>query len=323
MSSPLDQVCKIIHKCKTFAITSHIAPDGDGIGCMFSMAALLKALGKRVTVVCDDPVPVRYRFLGKRWVETRNADKLRPECMIAMECPVLSRTGGTIKFFKTAKYTINIDHHPGNDEYATVNWVDVKAAATGEMIYRLFKKLKFPLNHDTAQLIYISILTDTGSFRYGNTTPTTHRIAGELIQYGVQPDRLMDEIYESNSVSSMRLLGLALSTLARTPKGDIAWLYVTRKMMRKSGAGNEDSDGFVSYARNIRGTKAACFFQENGTGGVKVSLRSKRSIDVNRVATSFGGGGHKAASGCQVKGHLPDVIRKVVARIQTELRRSK
>lgn len=322
MSLPIDEVCELIHKYKTFAMTSHIGPDGDGVGSMFSMAALLKSFGKKITVVCDDSMPVRYRFLGKRWIRTRDAGNLRPDVMITIECPVLSRTGKAVKIFRRAKKTINIDHHPGNDNYATVNWIDVKAAATGEMIYRLFKRMKYPLDRETARLIYISILTDTGSFRYGNTTPKTHRIASELIQYGVQPDLLMDEIYESNSFPGMQLLGMALTTLTRSAKGDVAWLYVTRDMVRRSGANDEDSDGFVNYARNMRDTKVACFFKEDGTTGVKVSLRSKRSIDVNRVAAAFGGGGHKAASGCLVKGRLPQVIKELVQKIQSELRHS-
>ncbi|MBI2870566.1 MAG: bifunctional oligoribonuclease/PAP phosphatase NrnA [Candidatus Omnitrophica bacterium] len=319
MSRPLDEICRLIRRSRSFAITSHIAPDGDGVGSMFSMAALLKGLGKKVTVVCDDAMPERYRFLGKTWVRTKDAGSLKPDCMITMECPVLTRVGHTIKIFRRAKYTINIDHHPGNDEYATVNWVNVGAAATGEMIYELFKKMHYPLDQETARLIYISILTDTGSFRYANTTRRTHAIAGELIQYGVQPDRLMDEIYESNTYRGMRLLGRALSTLRRSPDKEIAWLAVTSRMLKESCAKSEDADGFVNFARNLRGTKVACFFLENNNGEVKVSLRSKRSIDVNQVAAAFGGGGHKAASGCQVKGRLAAVEKEVIAKIRMGL----
>jgi len=203
---------------------------------MFATAVLLKGMGKKVTVVCDDTVPERYRFLGKTWTRARNAKTLRPDVMITMECPVLSRSGQTVEVFRRSRHTVNIDHHPGNDEYATVNWVDVKAAATGEMIYQLFKKMKYPLDRDSARYLYISILTDTGSFRYGNTTPKTHRIASDLIQYGVEPDHLMDEIYESNSYRGMQLLGMALATLKKSNKGEIAWLHVTREMMKKTGA---------------------------------------------------------------------------------------
>jgi bifunctional oligoribonuclease and PAP phosphatase NrnA len=323
MASEITEVCKVLRKNKHFVLTSHLSPDGDGIGCMYALRILLQSMGKQVDIVCQDPMPTRYRFLGGKWRLSHQVKSMRPDVMINIECPVLSRIGNALSVYQRAPVTMNIDHHPGNDRYATVNWVDIKAAATGEMIYRIFKKLKKPLTRDVARYLYISILTDTGSFRYGNTTPLTHRIASELIQYDVKPDFLVDHLYDSRTYPGIKLLTMALKTFQISADGQVAWFWVTQKMLRESGASTEDSEGFVNFARSVETAKVACFFREAGDGIIKVSLRSKRSIDVNRVAGLFGGGGHKAASGCQVKGRLPGVAKKLVTAIQKELKRKK
>jgi bifunctional oligoribonuclease and PAP phosphatase NrnA len=215
---------------------------------------------------------------------------------------------------------INIDHHVSNDMFGDINWVDSGASAVGEMVFELFKKLKLGLTGNEAEMIYSAILTDTGSFRYSNTSERTHFIAAELIGKGLDMNAIYEHFFELRSFQSTRLLGKVLSGIKRSKDEKIVWVWITNKMLKESGLPVADAENFIGFPRSVIGCKAAVLFKETGRKGVfKVSLRGKKGVNVNNIAAKFGGGGHDAASGCTLmaanRGHAERKILSEVAKV--------
>jgi phosphoesterase RecJ-like protein len=318
----INQIVKIINKYNSFLITSHINPDGDAIGSQFALRSLLKQLGKKAIIINDKSLPSTYSFLGK-WVSVDElAQRLDFEVGIVLDSSNLSRLGRVSSLLSPGKRVIiiNIDHHISNERFADLNWIDIKACAVGEMIYRLYNKMNCQIRAKDALSIYVAILTDTGSFRYANTNGNTHRVISELIEYGVKPEFVAEKLYESASLASMKLLGLALLTIKIINKGRIGWLYVTNDMLKKVNAKLQDTEDLVNYVRSLKKIEIAIFFSETEVKDeIRVSLRSKGAVDVNLLAKEFGGGGHCRASGCRVKGRLNEVIKKVTAKARRSL----
>ncbi|MBI4435957.1 MAG: bifunctional oligoribonuclease/PAP phosphatase NrnA [Candidatus Omnitrophica bacterium] len=313
------KIIETIRRHKRFLISSHINPEGDSLGSALALRGLLVKLGKKVEVVWDGPVPPAYRFLPGTSVIKRKPSFSYDTAFI-VDCPTLSRIGRTQQFIDKRKPLCAIDHHISNERFGTVNWVDPEAAAVGEMVYFLFKMFKVKPDRNDATNLYASIVGDTGSFRYSNTTPKIHRVAAELIALGVSPAVISNALYESTSLHSRRLLALALGTLKVDRGGKMAWIKVTQKMFSKCQATSQDSEGFVDYPRSLKGVQAAVLLREEEGGGVKVSFRSKSGFDVNRIARRFGGGGHRAASGCFIRETLPKAEAMVLQEIRKALR---
>jgi phosphoesterase RecJ-like protein len=204
---------------------------------------------------------------------------------------------------------VNIDHHPDNRRYGTVDWIDVDAAATGEMVYRLLTALGAPLTPSIATNLFTAVHTDTGSFRYSNVTAETFRIAAALTAAGARPDVVSSALYERRAPDALRLLGESLARVRVSEDGRVAWLALP------AGAVPErfiESEELVNYPRSIGSVKIACLLRELGGGRVKVSLRAKGEVDVNKIAATFGGGGHANAAGCTISGPLDAVTRRVL-----------
>jgi len=215
------------------------------------------------------------------------------------------------------KTVINIDHHVSNENFGRYNWVDTGRSSVGEMVFELFKAFKLKVDYDDAVAMYVAIMTDTGSFKYTNTTARTHRVTAELIEAGVRPYDIYGRIYETSSLQDTSLLGEALQTLKVSDDGKIAWLWVTKEMLKKTKASLEGTEGIINFARSIEGSEIAILFRETGTENrIKVSFRSKGNVDVNKLAGSFGGGGHATASGCTVFGKIEEVEKKVLDKAQ-------
>jgi len=216
---------------------------------------------------------------------------------------------------------INIDHHLGNQHYGAVNWVDSAAPAVGEMIYRLAQGLKLALEPETASCLYLTLVTDTGGFRFSNTTPRCHAMAADLLSVGVDPEDMYVRVYASAPAGRLRLLAEVLSTLGVDERHGLAWLSLGAGALEKHEVRQEDLDGIVEHARSIAGTRMAVFFRDLGYGKVKVSFRSTGDVDVNAFARQFGGGGHAKASGALISGSLEEVRERVIAAGQQFLSR--
>ena len=307
-------VKQAIKKFNKFLITSHINPEGDAIGSQVAMACLLRKLGKKFVMLDDSPVPNVLRFMkGTEDISKEMPRDFNYQAVITLDSPDLARIGRVNEYIKKDSVIINIDHHISNVNFGKFNWVEPDFSSAGEMVYDLFKVFKVKIGMDEAVALYAAIMTDTGSFRYSNTSSKTHRITAELIDIGVKPYEMHTRIYETSSIQDTNLLGEALQTMKITDDGKIAWLWVTKEMLKKTKASLEGTEGIINFARSIGGVEIAVLFRETGTEDrVKASFRSKGKVDVNKLAASFGGGGHPTASGCAVLGKLEDVEKKVL-----------
>jgi len=320
------QVIEVIKKYRTFIVTSHMNLEGDALGSQLALGHLIEKMGKKkVWYVDETPVPETYRFLPKQEkVSTDLSIPRQAEVLITVDCPNQERIGKVARYIGGGTLVVTIDHHISNQRFGDLNWVQPKAAATGEMIYTLYKTAGVPIDKTAAMSLYAAIATDTGQFSYSNTTTQTHRVIAELIARGVDPYFISERIYESNSLGSRRLLGKVLDTLDVVHDGKTGYVCVTLQMLKETGCTADDTDGFCNYARSIKGVEVGLLFREDkDRQKIKISFRSKGLVDVNQVAGEFGGGGHRAASGCVVDGSLEEVKEKVLASVERALEATK
>ena len=310
----LKEVLGILRDKKSFLISSHLRPDGDAIGSQLALASLLEEMGKSVIVVNADPVPGAFRFLPRSDRITNDfSSRDYPEVALILDSGDLERIGRAADLARKTKLIVNIDHHVSNNKFGNINLIE-EVSAVGEQIFSIIRSLGFSIGKERAVSLYTAIVTDTGSFRYANTTEKTHRIAGCLLGEGVDPVLISEELHRNVSFSRQRLLGLSLTTLRKDDRGEIGWFRLTRDMYREAGANDTESDGFIDYVQSIKGIKLVLFFQETSKENqVRVSFRSGGGIDVDRLARQFGGGGHQRAAGCLIKGNIEEVEKKVLA----------
>jgi bifunctional oligoribonuclease and PAP phosphatase NrnA len=308
----LDEVLNQIDRRQTFILTSHARPDGDAVGSALACCQILRSMGKQASVVLSGGVPVIYRPLPHSDSVLRTTDQApEADAAIILECDSVQRTCLT---GLDRHYLINIDHHATAQPFADVNWIDPSACATAEMIFRLANRAGVRISPDMATCLYTAVVADTGSFCFRGTTERTFVLAQELVRCGANPVRIAHDMYFSNPISKMRLLGSALNTLQRD--GGLVWMHVDRAAMERCQASDEDCEGLANYALAIEGIEVALFFREQADGRFRVSLRSKGAVNVAAVARAFGGGGHDCASGCGIDGPLSAVTERVLAQLR-------
>lgn len=300
-------VMRAIREHRSFLVCSHVNPEGDALGSALALASLLKRLKKKVVLGNDGGVPEAFRFFPQvAPVVSRPRARIQVEAAVTVDVPLLSRTGVFAPLIEKTPVRVNIDHHVSNQCFGTVNWVDPKAAAVGEMIYRLFRGFGLTPNKSEALCLYVSIVTDTGSFRYMSTTSQVHRIASELIAAGkISPLWVAQALYECHALGDLKFLGKVLRNVRSAEGGRIVWVEVPNRLLRAARPGPEMIDELVNYPRSVRTAEVAFTLREQVPGKeIRVSFRSKGRVDVNRIARTFGGGGHRAASGCTIAGPL-------------------
>ena len=313
------EIIETIKKYNKYIIVSHVDPEGDSLGSSFAFKALLNKLGKEAVVVNEGRPPFQYDFLGiSDDIVTDLKKDIDCEAVVVLDCPVIKRIGKAKAFLNKQKTLINIDHHISNSNFGDINWIEPYTSSCGEMVYKLYKALNIPIDRKSALFLYVAILTDTGSFAYENTISSTHVIAAELIDKGLRPNLIYQTLYENKSLSEVMLLKEALSTMKLTDDGKIAYMHVSEEMLNKLNLGPEVTEGLVNYARSINGAKVAIIFLEDPMrkNQIDISFRSKGEVDVDKLASLFGGGGHKNASGCVVKGSLKTVMDKVLETVR-------
>jgi bifunctional oligoribonuclease and PAP phosphatase NrnA len=313
----LSEVVDLIDQKQNFMITSHVRPDGDGLGSGLALYWMLMSLGKRADVVLLDRVPHSYHVLpGSELILVQPDVTEAYDAAFIIECSDVDRPG--LPGLRN-QYVVNIDHHSTTDAFGNINWIDSTAAAVGEMIYNLCKALGVEVTKEIAECIYTALLTDTGSFHFSNTTERTLKIASELVRRGVEPARISQALFYSNPYAKVRLLGLVLSTIERDDSGRVAWITMDRETMFEAGASEEDADGIVNHALAVEDVEAVAFFKEMSTGLYRISLRSKGKYNVAKVAEVFGGGGHRNAAGCRIQGDFETVRRRVIEGLQAAI----
>jgi phosphoesterase RecJ-like protein len=314
-SDGMSAVLEVVRRGQRFALGSHARPDGDAVGSMLACGMMLRQLGKEADLVSADPVPLIYRSLpcASTIVQTTQLEG-EYDAVILLECDGIQRSRLT---GLEGRLIVNIDHHVSGRAFGDVNWIDTEACAVAEMVHRLAMAAGAEVTPEMAACLYAGVLTDTGSFCYEGTDAHAFELARELVGRGADAAGIAREVYFSNPLSKMLLLGAALSNLRR--EGRLAWLWVTQDDMVRSGAAEEDCEGIVNYAIAIGGVEAAVLLRELADHRVRLSLRSKGQLDVARIAASYGGGGHRHAGGCTLAGPLRAATEEILNVMRREL----
>ncbi len=316
-SHPADEyngVAEVLRREDSFLLVSHINPDGDSIGSLAAMSLLLSRLEKEHLIYLHDEAPERYRFLLTGLPVTRDAAAAGNRVVLALDSSDPARLGQLQGLAGDGSYLVNIDHHVSNTGYGRISLVDTRAAATGEIIYRLARLLQVEISTKMAEALYTSISTDTGSFKYDGTTEETFRIMADLLGTGFSLRKLSLKLFDEMSPSGLCLLRAGLQSMVFTAENKIASMTVTDAVLAACRAGEEHLDGLVNYAVNVKGVEVGLLFRVKESGEIKVGFRSKR-VDVSKIAGSLGGGGHKKAAGCTIKGSLKEARAKVLVRV--------
>ena len=308
------EAAALIRGAQRIFLTTHVNPDGDAIGSTAALAHLAAGQGREVACYCADPVPARYRFLTGTGFFTGDLKFLDDaDAVIVIDCSDPWRLGKEHKRILARKeVAVHLDHHSGVEPFGGIHLIDQGASASGVLVYELIKRLGWPMDVPAAECIYTAIDTDTGGFRYPNTDAGGLRITAELVELGLETNRVAQRLYESHRFERFRLLGLALDTLERELDGRLALITVTRDMLSRTGADVEDTDDIVDYARGIEGVEVGAFLREDDDGMVKLSLRSKGGVAVNELARRIGGGGHRCAAGARYRGSLAEARRWII-----------
>lgn len=306
---------KIIEKLKaehSFYIISHMLPDGDSIGSLLALGEGLLSIGKEVRLFTPGHIPRKYEFLtGSETVSQDILIENQDITVIVLDSSDIDRLGLFKEAVSSSRQIINIDHHITNQRYGTLNLVDSTAAATGEIVYHILDELQVKLTTSMAESLYVAIATDTGSFKYDNTTPNTHRVVAALLEFGLSPGTLSQIMFDERPLAFYMLLKQALSSLEMYEGNRIAVMTLSQDIRERSGATTDDLEGIVNYTRNIEGVELGILFYVEGSNEVKVGFRSK-SLDVSKLAGKLNGGGHARAAGSRLNGDYESIKGKVV-----------
>jgi phosphoesterase RecJ-like protein len=306
MTQPIEDLAKEIQKYGSFLLAGHINPEGDCVGSVLAVERLLGKLGKRSQIYYDGPLPPTLAFLEPGSWKSVTDFKTPPEAeaVICVDVPSWERLGRAAEVFKK-KPVINIDHHVSNHNFGHFNFIDPKAAACGEIIFELYQHLKIPIDLETARCLYVSISTDTGSFRYSNTTPKTLRIAASLVEAGINVERINQEIYGEYEDTRLRLLEVILKERKFAYEKRLAYAVLSYETLKATGARPDEMEGLIDALRGLKTTKACFIVTEWRKGVPKVSFRSSSDLDVNKIASRLNGGGHAKAAGATLEGLDP------------------
>jgi len=307
-------------------LTTHENPDGDALGSLLAMDAILKQLGKDTLMYMSPdefPLPWEYRGLHFEGLVGAPPADVAERTIVFLDCGNIDRM--PVDFLQAeGLHILNIDHHHDNTRFGTVNLVCPGASCTAEIVWRLSKELGAEVTPEVANALYVGLVTDTGRFMYENTTPVAHRMAAELIEAGVEPHKVYRQLYEDLPFRRLQLLQRALASVERHDDGSVTIAHLTKGDYEQTGALETDSEGVVDHMRAVEGTRVAVLVRElladDREGMRKVSLRATDgSVDVSRVARVFGGGGHPQAAGFSTAVPYPELVSQLRAQVHEQL----
>jgi bifunctional oligoribonuclease and PAP phosphatase NrnA len=316
----IDRILEVLRESQRICVVGHVRPDGDCVGSQLGLTLALQNEGKKVCCWNEDRIPQKYEFLDPQKIIQKPKAGFSFDCVVATDAATFERLGMAGACIQDRKTFINIDHHESNSRYADINWVSGREPSTGELVFRLLKVAKWPITKRIADCLFTAVSTDTGSFQYPSTRPSTYHVAGELVGRGADLARICDEVYQSYPVSRARLLRHVYSHFRLTHKDQIAYFWLKKADFARTGADSADAEGLIDHIRAIAPVEVACVFEELEPELTRVSLRSKSErINVNEIAAIFGGGGHPAAAGARIPGTPLSVQRRVVRAIKNAL----
>jgi bifunctional oligoribonuclease and PAP phosphatase NrnA len=324
-----EQIIKIVNAATHVVLVTHVHPDGDALGSLLGLADILEGQGKKVFRYLEEPVSHLYDFLPdcdlvdtdlaalKRFAAGAGAGNV---VSISLDCGDRDRLGMAKRELLAISPFVVIDHHYGHRAFGDLLWLEPERSSTGELVYELAQFMGVKISKKAAFSLYVAISTDTGSFRYANTSPRTLRIAADLVDSGVRPEEVADKVYDNYTLERLRLMEMVLATLQISAAGQIGLIQVSPEMFERSGATAADVEGFVNYPRALSSVRVAVFLKEVQKGMISVSLRAKGDCDVAVLAASFGGGGHRNAAGFRfVDKSMADVQKEVLEALEKAL----
>ena len=313
----IDRILEKIAASQTICVTGHVRPDGDCIGSQLGLTLALLKQGKDVACWNEDVTPQKYAFLDADKLLQKPVAGRQFDLVIATDCASFERMGGVAPEVGRRKFLINIDHHESNTRYGDVNWISARQASTGELIFRLLQEARWPITPAIADCLFTAVSTDTGSFQYATTQPVTYHTAGEFVKLGAHVDTICREVYQSYSLSRVRLLKHLYNHFHLTHRDQIAYLWLKKSDFARTGAARSDTEGMIDHIRDIEPVVVACVFEEIEPELTRISLRSKSPrINVSDIAAQFGGGGHVAAAGARIPGKPLAVQRRVISAVR-------
>jgi phosphoesterase RecJ-like protein len=316
----IDRIIEALRESHTVCVVGHIRPDGDCVGSQLGLTLALRNEGKKVTCWNEDRIPEKYEFLDRDGILQKPRKGMKFDCVVATDAASLERLGSVGRCVTNRKLLINIDHHESNTRFGDLNWVSAHEPSTGELVFRLLKIAKWPITKRIADCLFTAVSTDTGSFQYASTRPGTYHVAGELVSRGADLAKICDEVYQSYPLSRVRLLRHIYSHFRLTHEDQIAYFWLRKADLARTGADSSDSEGLIDHIRAIAPVVVACVFEEIDPQLTRISLRSKsEKVNVNTIAAQFGGGGHPAAAGARIPGSPLSAQRKVIAAIKKAL----
>ena len=316
-----------INSSARILLSTHENPDGDGLGSATAVYHYLTKIGKDCRLIIISDLPKEYQFLNlDNIIETYDSN-LHDDWISQADLAIIFDVGDFNRLRQVGEKisansikAINFDHHPDlKDKRFSDNYIQITAAATGEMVYDFLKSVNVNLTLAMANGIYTAVMTDTGSFCYSNTNQKCHQIAIECLDVGVNTSQIYQTVYENRTAGQVKLLAGIINNLNFSDNHELAWFSISQKMMKNANAINKDIDGFSDFVRSIQGVEVALMVFENINGTCRINFRSKGKYIINTIAKSLGGGGHKFAAGAMKNGDLEDVLNDVLTETRIHL----
>jgi phosphoesterase RecJ-like protein len=314
--SPLQQ---LVETRERFLVISHLRPDGDAYGSTLALGLALRGMGKDVRMVNSDGMAPAFGFLpGSETLEPATTAPEAERIVIAVDCADRRRLGPAFDSWQRTP-DVNIDHHVSNPGYAPLNLIDAEAPATAQVLFEIITALRWSLTAGVASNLYVGLMTDTGSFRYRQTTARTFAVATKLVEAGADPTALSEGCYQSFRPERLLLLREVLNSLHFREDGKVAWFHLTPETYARSGAKPDETEGLLEYLQAVRTVEVAFVLEEMSDGMSRASLRSRGTVDVNRICAELGGGGHRLAAGLRTKLSLPDLQARLLELVAQQL----
>lgn len=319
----LKEMGRLLESAEKTLIFTHVNPDGDAVGSSAALCSFLRGRGKEAWGIVDEDIPQYLDFINGEYFTGDKKVIEEPDLCICLDCSEESRILGREAIYNSGISRICIDHHLTGEqrdmsEFADKYYIDSSAAATAQIVYRMFEEMEADIGKDAAEALYTGIVTDTGCFQYSNTTPEVHNIAAKLMEAGIDHMKIMVAVYQNMSLEKLRIQNSIIDTLEVFCGGKAAMVYVTGKMLEDAGASIDDAEGAVDTVRNISGVEIAVFLKEKDDS-VKVSMRAKSYGRVDKIAAKFGGGGHMKAAGCTFNASIKEAAEFLKKEIEEYL----
>ncbi len=304
----LADIISEMKKAESILFLTHVTMDGDTAGSAAALCRAMLSLGKTAHIYTGESFPLNLKFLDFEGFIREHSMLLEEyDLVMTVDCSDMSRFDKRMDLYNRGKLSVNIDHHATNDYYADLNYVEADAPAAGEIVYKLIRESGIEADVKTAEALYTAIVTDTGQFQYNTTTSGTHRIAAELLEAGIDLNYISVNLFQTVRKESYILRAKVLETMEFLENDRFVIAFADRNMFNETGCMPEDSDGISELLRNIESVEVSSMAKEISDGVYKISFRSKNDIDVSKLASGFGGGGHRKASGCTIRGNREKV----------------